>query len=189
MTQLTRRQKREEARRLFLTGECDSNTEIAHQVRTKPHTIGRWRKEEGWDELRLRVDRQAAEKLVESLAGERTSLNLRHHRFWDAILAEVGETLKADAGHSIRDLERLSHIIDQTQRGQRLARGLSLTGETEEQIRAQANAEARGLVDTFIEAIKENVADEEARDRIRLAVLDRLPRLDSSDPAAGESAQ
>ncbi len=35
---------------------------------------------------------------MESLAGERTSLNLRHFRYWDAILAQVGEAMKTDVG-------------------------------------------------------------------------------------------
>ena len=57
--------KREEARRLYLTGEATTVAEIARRLKTKPHTVGQWRKEEDWDGLRLRIDRQAAEKLVE----------------------------------------------------------------------------------------------------------------------------
>ncbi len=114
---LTRRQKREEARRLFLTGEADSNAAIARKLRMKARTVARYRKEEDWDELRVKVDRQAAEKLVESLAGERTSLNLRHFRYWDAILAQVGEAMKADVAHGIRELERLTTSSSGSRRG------------------------------------------------------------------------
>ena len=174
-TTLSRRQKREESRRLFLTGECTTNAEIARRLSMKPHTVARYRKEEGWDDLRLKVDRQAAEKMVESLSGERTTLNLRHYRYWEAILAQVGEVMKSDQTHGIRELEKLASVVDRAQRGQRLARGLSLTGETEEQIRAQAQAETRQLVDAFIDSVKSHVADEEARDQIRLEVLSRLP--------------
>ena len=56
---------REQARRLFLIGESSSNAEIARHIGAKPHTIGRWRREEHWDDLKLKVDRRAAEKLVE----------------------------------------------------------------------------------------------------------------------------
>ena len=38
--------KREEARRLYLTGEATSASEIAKRLKTKPHTIGTWRRDE-----------------------------------------------------------------------------------------------------------------------------------------------
>ena len=59
---------RREARRLFLTGEMATNAEIAAHVRVKPHTVGLWRKQEDWDGLRRKIDRRAAEMLVEKLA-------------------------------------------------------------------------------------------------------------------------
>jgi len=180
---LTRRQKREEARRLFLTGTCDSNAEIARRLGMKAHTVARYRNEENWDELRLKVDRRAAESMVEQLAGERTNLNLRHFRYWEAILAEVGEVLKTNPGHGVRDLEKLATIVDRAQKGQRLARGLSLSGENEEQIRAQAHAESRALVDSFIEAVKAHVHDEATRDEIRLTLLGSLPSSAVEEPA------
>ena len=183
------RQKREEARRLFLTGELDSNTAIARRLNTRPHTIGRWRKEEDWDALRLRVDRQSAERLVELLSAERTNLNLRHFKYWDAVLGQLAEVMKSGTITDVRELERVSHILNNAQRGQRLARGLSLDGKTEEQIRAEAQAEARGLVDVFIDAIKDNVPDEAARDRIRLAILEQLPQADSADQPSEQGVQ
>ena len=61
--QLTK--KREEARRMFLTGEVETNAEIAARLGVKPHTIGAWRRQEDWDGLRLKVDRRAAELFVE----------------------------------------------------------------------------------------------------------------------------
>jgi hypothetical protein len=58
-------------------------------------------------------------------------------------------------------LERVANILERAQKGQRLARGLSLDGQTEEQIRSEAAAENRALVDAFVEAMKEHVADPE----------------------------
>src|SRR5882672_5301297 len=118
--------KREEARRLFLTGEAPSVAEIARRLKTKPHTIAAWKREEDWDGLRLRIERRAAERLVEQLAGERVELNARHFKFWDVIGSKVVELVKKGrlADEEIKGLDRLSAILDRMQKGQRLARGL-----------------------------------------------------------------
>ena len=176
--------KREEARRLYLTGEMATNVEIAARLRVKPHTIGRWRREEDWDDLRLKVDRRAAELFVEKIATDRVTLNVRHYRIWELILAKLMEDLKAKRALDVRDMERIAGILDRAQKGQRLAKGMSVAGETEEAIRAEAQAENRRLVDVVIDAIKENVADEEARDRIRQSIISALPEDNAQD---GES--
>ena len=183
MAEMTRRLRREEARRLFLTGECTSNAEIGRQLGMKAATVARYRREERWDDLRRKIDRKAAEELVAKLAGERTNLNPRHFRYWDVLLSHAGQLMQRATDLDDRSLERLASVIDRAQKGQRLARGLSLTGENEEQIRASAQAESRALVDAFIDAVKAHVADEEARDRIRMAVLQRFPA--PSEEAAG----
>lgn len=167
---------REKARELFLTGAMDSNIEIARHLGLKPHTIGQWRKEEDWDGLKLEIDRRAAQKMVETIATDRVALNVRHYRYWEAMLVQVAETLKIKGPHDVRTLERLAGILDRAQKGQRLAKGLSVDGETEEAIRAQAQADNRALVDAFVSAVKENVEDESIRERISNAVLSRLPR-------------
>jgi hypothetical protein len=175
--------KREEARRLYLTGEASSVAEIAKRLKIKPHTVGVWRKEEDWDALRLKIDRQAAEKLVEQLATERVTLNSQHFKSWGVVLSRLFSSvqtgLKLD---EIRSLERVAGILEKAQRGQRLARGLSLDGQTEEQIRAQAEADGRGLIDLFIDVVKQEVADEQTRDRIARALLERCP-TESDDGA------
>ncbi len=169
--------KREVARRLYLTGEATSAAEIAKRLSVKPHTIGQWRKEEDWDGLKLRIDRQAAEKLVEQLATERVTLNAQHFRLWNVVVSRLFETMQKEGLNleQIRSLERVSAILEKAQRGQRLARGLSLDGHTEEQIRAQAEADGRALIDTFIDVVKEEVTDEQSRDRIARALLERCP--------------
>jgi hypothetical protein len=160
---------------LFLAGEMETNAEIAARLEVKPHTIGQWRKEEDWDGLRLKIDRRAAEMFVEKIASDRTTLNVRHYRLWELILVTLMEDLKATKNFDIREMERIAGILDRAQKGQRLAKGLSVSGETEEQIRAQSQAEIRGLIDTFIDSVKENVEDEEVRERIRRALVEALP--------------
>jgi hypothetical protein len=103
------------------------------------------------------------------------------------MLVQIAETLKAKGPHDVRTLERMAGILDRAQKGQRLAKGLSVDGETEEAVRAQAQAEIRGLIDSFVSAVKENIADESVREQISLAVLSRLPR--EPDGGADERGQ
>lgn len=166
---------REKARSLFLSGEADSNIEIARHLKVKPHTIAAWRKLEGWDELRIAVDRRAAEKLVEEIATDRVALNQRHYKFWELALARLAEVLKGDHIRDLRALEKMTAILDRAQKGQRLAKGLAVDGQTEEAIRAQAQAENRALIDLFLSAVKENIQDDDVRERIALAILSRVP--------------
>ena len=168
--------KREEARRLYLTGEMTTNAEIASRIGVKPHTVGHWRRQEDWDGLRLKVDRRAAEMFVEKIATDRVTLNVRHYRFWELILAKLAEDLRGKTTLGIREMERVAGILERAQKGQRLAKGLSISGETEETIRARAQAENRRLVDIFIDAVKENIADEQTRDSIRRTILAAVPQ-------------
>jgi len=169
--------KREEARRLYLTGEVTTVAEIGRQLGIKPHTVGLWKREEDWEGLRRKVDLRAAEKLVEQLAGERVKLNARHFKFWDVVGSKMVELVKSGRlnGEEIKSLDRLAAILERMQRGQRLARGLSLDGQTEEQVRAEAAAETRTLIDLFIDVVNREVPDEDARDRIAQAILERTP--------------
>jgi hypothetical protein len=176
---------REEARRLYLTGQMSTNAEIAAHLQVKPHTIGFWRKQEDWDGLRHKVDRRAAELLVEKLATDRVTLNAHHFKLWGLVLSQLLEGIQSGAAEStVKVLEKVAGILDRAQKGQRLARGLALDGETEEQIRAESQAEVRGLIDVFIDAVKENVTDEDARERIRRSILEALP--DEEDDGAGK---
>jgi hypothetical protein len=172
----TQKKKRKEARRLFLTGECASNAEIARKLGLKPHTVARYRKEEDWDGLRLKMDRQAAQKMAELCSSERVSLNLQHYRLYEVALAELLRTLKGAGTFSVREVGDLMAAIERAQRGQRLAKGLSLPGETEETIRAQAQAEIRKALETVIDAVKESITDEETRERVGRAILSALPQ-------------
>ncbi|MCK4414415.1 MAG: hypothetical protein KAY32_12810 [Candidatus Eisenbacteria sp.] len=175
---------REEARRLYLTGEMSTNAEIAARVRVKPHTVARWRKAEEWDDLRLKIDLRAAEMFVEKIATDRVTLNVRHYRLWDLLLARLGDALKNQKATDVRELERVASILERSQKGQRLAKGLSTTGEPEEVVRAQAEAEIRRLIDSFVDSVREYVSDEETRDCIRQHILSTLP--DETDAGAGE---
>ena len=103
---------REEARRLFLTGEASSNAEIAARLGVKAHTIGKWRRLEDWDALRMKIDIRAAEMFIEKIATERVTLNVRHYRMWDLLMAKLADELKVKQGVPIRELERISGILD-----------------------------------------------------------------------------
>jgi len=177
--------KREEARRLFLSRELNTNAEISAKLGIKPHTVGSWRKEEAWDDLRVKVDKRAAEKLIEQLSTERVTLNVRHYKYWEYLLTQMVETFKG-ANFGVKEWEKIANIFEKAQRGQRLARGLSTSGETEEQIRAEAAAENRSLVDAFVDAVKGHVSDPEIREKIRQAVISRLPQEpEDVSPEAG----
>jgi hypothetical protein len=181
------RKLREEARQFYLTGEVTSISEIARRVRVKPHTVGVWKKEENWDGLRIKIDKRAAEQLVERLATERVNLNAQHFKLWNAVVGRLFASIQKDrlGGNEVRDLDRVAAILERAQKGQRLARGLSLDGQTEEQIRAEAAADTRHVVDTFLQVVKHEVADATVRDRIARAVLELIPAGTDED---GEDA-
>ena len=176
---------REEARRLFLTGETASNAEIAARLRVKPHTVGQWRRQEDWDGLQRKIDRRAADMFVEKIASDRVTLNAQHFQLWGLVLSQLLEGLqRGTIEKAVRSLDKVAGILERAQRGQRLARGLSLDGQTEEQIRAEAQAEIRNMVDVFIDSVKENVPDESTREHIRQSILDALP--EEENDGAGE---
>lgn len=174
---------RERARGLYLTGECNSLAEIARRVGVKPHTVGRWKQDEDWDALRLKIERRAAEQMAEKIASDRVELNDRHFKGWNVVFGQLFDKMQNGElnGERIRNLERVAAILDRAQKGQRLARGLSLDGKVEEQIRAEAAAENRGLVDAFIDIVKAEVEDEDTRDRIARGLFERCPVEGASD--------
>ena len=127
----------------------------------------------------MKIDRRAAEQLAERIASERVSLNAQHYKLWNVVVSKLFDSLQSGVkSEHIRDLERIASILDRAQKGQRLARGLSLDGQTEEQIRAEAEATSRALVDSFIDVVKGEVSDEATRDRIAQALLARCPTED-----------
>jgi hypothetical protein len=176
--------KREEARKLFLTGEVTSVAEIARRIKVKPHTAAAWKKEEDWDGMRVKIDKRSAEMLVEKLATERVTLNSSHFKLWGVVVSQLFESLQKETpAEKVRSLERVANILERAQKGQRLARGLSLDGQTEEQIRSEAAAENRALIDAFVEAVKQHVTDPEVREKIRQAVLVLLPTEPEDEPS------
>ncbi len=167
---------REEARKLYLTSEVTSVAELARRLKVKPHTVAAWKKDEDWDSLRVKLDKRSAEMLVEKLATERVTLNSSHFKLWGVVVSQLFETLQKEApAEKVKSLERMANILERAQKGQRLARGLSLDGQTEEQIRSEAAAENRALIDAFVEAVKQHVSDPDVRENIRQAVLSQLP--------------
>ena len=175
---------REEARKLYLTGDVSSVAEIARRLMVKAHTVGTWKKQEDWDGLKIRIEKSAAEQLVEKLASERVTLNTSHFRLWGLVVSHLFETMQQQKGMDIRSLEKIAGILERAQRGQRLARGLSLDGQTEEQIRAQAEADGRALVDLFIDIVKQEVPDEQSRDRIARALMEACEEPEEAEGVA-----
>ena len=104
-------------------------------------------------------------------------MNSQHFKLWGVVVSQLFESLqqKGLKGDEVRNLEKVAGNLDRAQKGKLLARGLSLDGQTEEQIRAQAEADGRSLIDLFIDVVKEEIPDEQTRDRIARALLDRCP--------------
>src|SRR2546428_14066013 len=179
--------KREVARRLYLSREVTSVAEIARRLKIKPHTVGLWKKQEDWDGMLLKIERMAAEKLVEELANERVALNAQHHKSWNLVMGKMFEAAQLGGmkSETIRTLEKMANILTQAQKGQRLARGMSVDGQTEEQIRAEGAAAQRAVVDMTIEVIRTEVEDEPTRDRIARRLLEGLKEIQSDIPQAG----
>src|SRR5262249_6346899 len=142
-------------------GEAPTVAEIARHLRIKPHTVGIWKSEEDWDALRLKIEKRAAEELVDKLANERVTLNASHFKLWGVVVSQLFETLQRDKHLDVATLKEVSGILERAQRGQRLARGLSLDGQTEEQVRAQAEADGKALIDLFIDIVRSEVGNEE----------------------------
>ena len=174
---------RERARELYLTGECNSIAEIARRLNVKSQTAGRWKKDEDWDALRLKIERRAAEQMAEKIASDRVELNERHFKAWSFVQGQVFEGMQNGSldSNRVRDLDRVASILDRAQKGQRLARGLSLDGKVEEQIRAESAAEIRGIIDAFIDLVKTEVTDEDTQDRIARALFERCPTEADAD--------
>lgn len=179
-----RKQAREQARILFLSGEIVSNAAIGRKLQVKPHTVAEWRREEGWDELKLKADRRAAEKLVEELATDRADLNAKHYKLWEALLSKAVGMLRDPASQTVRGLEQISNVLHRAQRGQRLAREIATVAEAEERARLQAASDIRVFIDLFISTVKEHVSDDETREKLRTAILSGLPQ--ESLDGAGE---
>src|SRR5207247_3199227 len=122
-----------------------------------------------------KIDRRAAEMFVEKIATDRVTLNVRHFRFWELVLARLAEDLKGKKTLDVRDMERVAGILERAQKGQRMAKGLAASGETEESLRAQAQAENRKLVDIVIDPAQETVKAEETPHKLPRAIHEPLP--------------
>src|SRR6266853_222675 len=123
---VTQKKKREAARRMFLTNECEKNAEIARKLGLKPHTVARYRKEEDWDGLRLGINRNAARKMAEHLTNERVSLNLQHYTYYEVALNELRSALKGQGKLTIREVCDVMAAVEKAQKGQRLAKGVGI---------------------------------------------------------------
>lgn len=179
---IAHKRKREAARKLFLTNTCETNAEIARRLNLKPHTVAKYRREEDWDGLKLNMNRSAAERMAEQLTSERVSLNLRHYNYYEAALVELASTLKGKGHFSVREVCDMMAAVEKAQKGQRLAKGVGVDVQAEEQIRAEAQASVHQLIDVFVAAVKRHVTDEQVRDAIQRCVLQALPEEPADGP-------
>ena len=154
----------------------ETNAEVATYLKVKAHTVGVWRREEAWDETKRKAERHAAEKFAKTIATQTVNTNLKHLKAWDVILGRLVQTIDKPDGEAVKILDRQASILERAQRGQRLGRGLSVDGQTEERIRAEAHATTRHLIDLFLDTVKECVPDEQTRDRIGERLMAALPR-------------
>ena len=53
MKELSRSQQKEFAKKLYLTEDAITNKEIAARVGSTPQTIGKWIREERWEDLKV----------------------------------------------------------------------------------------------------------------------------------------
>ena len=161
---------------LFVTGQVTSNAELARRFNVKPHTIGQWRKQGGWDDLRLQGERKYAEKLVEEISSERVAVNAKHSKFWGLLTSHLLAILKTKTKEEfdLTQIQKFAAVLERLQKGERLAKDMAM-GLREDEIKAAHAGQMRTLVDTFIQAVKENVNDEDTRDRIVTAVWSCLP--------------
>ena len=176
---------REAAKRLFITGQLTTNAQIAMHLGVKAHTVGRWRRKYDWDGEKLEIERQVAEHLNSEIATERTELNRKHYRFWEALMTRVADALKTPSFEEVKVLTRLAAIIERAQKGQRLARGLNLSGQTEEVIRAEAQSDNRNLINLLLDIVKGHITDEATRNRIADAIAEAVSEKEGSDPQNG----
>lgn len=174
---------------LFVTGQVASNAELGRHFSVKPHTIGKWRKDGGWDSFRLKAEEHAAEKLVEEISSERVVVNAKHSKFWDLLTSHLLANLKnmTNGEFDLTQIQKFAAVLERLQKGERLAKDMA-TGLREDEIKAAHAGQMRTLVDTFIQAVKENVNDEQTRDRIATAVWSCLPEeaAGRADPAGEE---
>jgi hypothetical protein len=91
-----------EARRLFLTGEFETTPPSPRASGSSRTPSGRWRKGGGLGRAAAQGDRRAAESFADKIASDRVNLNVRHFRYWDLLVAKLGEELKTTGGWTIR---------------------------------------------------------------------------------------
>jgi len=126
--------------------------------------------------------------MARAIASENVSTNVTHFKVWGVLLKKLIHTLDNPDSEKVRILERQAAVAERAQRGQRIARGLSADGQTEEMIRAEAQADYRALVDAVIEAVHVHVPDEVVREKIAQAVMGKYPRA-ADDPQDDGSEQ
>ena len=112
---------REEALRLFLTGEATTNTAIAARLKVKPRDVAKWRKVQDWKACKGRMLELAHRRLLEQFA-PLTAMSANHLKVWGLMLMAMGTTLASQCETLTKqDLVHLEEGLATASRGIRLA--------------------------------------------------------------------
>ena len=111
------------------------------------HTVGRWKKDEDWDALQpedrapgRRADGGEVSPPIASTLNDAALQGLGNRGESGRSSSRMQNVVVCNGERSPRASRSVAAILDRAQKGQRLARGLSLDGKVEEQIRAEAES-------------------------------------------------
>ncbi|MHC4707601.1 MAG: hypothetical protein ACYS8I_11015 [Planctomycetota bacterium] len=118
---------RNQVRAAFLTGQHTSFKDLCRSFNVEQTKVAAWRRDEGWDDLKLQISRRAREKLIDKASERKSEIDDTHYRMWGAFEAQVYRQLKRaqDENRSIppRTLDVLSKVMERCQKGKRIACG------------------------------------------------------------------
>lgn len=109
-----------QAKALWITG-AGTDQQIAQRLGIKrPETIGEWRRNEGWDQERLYVQKITEERVTQAVAETITEMNTRHLKEYQLLQNKGVQGLKDLAPKTAGEAMAL---VDVGIKGERLVRG------------------------------------------------------------------
>lgn len=132
MAKLTREQKKDYARRLYLTEKGITQAEIAERVMVSRQTICKWAKDGKWDELKtsLLIDKETQlARLYKQLKAYNDSVESRPYNEQYLSSKEADAVVKITA--AIKNLETETNIAEKMEVGKEFLFFVRKTGEFE----------------------------------------------------------